>query len=82
MHSKIILKWVAVLTFIACIGFGGMNFTSATKEGELEWNGKQLNTLEVNGKPYVPADELASASGSVLHKSGTIIRWLLGWTAL
>ncbi|MDM5197363.1 transporter substrate-binding domain-containing protein [Fictibacillus enclensis] len=68
MRSKIILKWVAVLTFIACMGFGGMNFTSATKEGELEWNGKQLNTLEVNGKPYVPADELASASGSVLHK--------------
>ncbi|MCK6255560.1 transporter substrate-binding domain-containing protein [Fictibacillus sp. KIGAM418] len=69
MRKTTVLKWMVVLSFLAGIIFGGMNFSSATKDsGDVEWNGSQLSTLEVNGKPYVPADELAKASGSELHK--------------
>ncbi|MED2974976.1 transporter substrate-binding domain-containing protein [Fictibacillus sp. B-59209] len=69
MRKSMVLKWLAVLGFLACVFLGGMSFTSATKSsGEVEWNGSQLSSMEVNGKPYVSAEELAQATGSELHK--------------
>ncbi|WP_234293355.1 transporter substrate-binding domain-containing protein [Fictibacillus sp. FJAT-27399] len=69
MRKTMVLKWLAVLGILAFVFLGGMSFTSATKSsGEVEWNGSQLSSMEVNGKPYVSAEELAQATGSELHK--------------
>lgn len=69
MRKSGLWKWMVVLSFLCGMAFGGMDFTSATKDsGEVEYNGSQLSTTEINGKPYISAAELASASGSELYK--------------
>ncbi|WP_257348780.1 transporter substrate-binding domain-containing protein [Pseudalkalibacillus decolorationis] len=62
---------ILIVALLGILVVAGLNFplAEAQKSGHaLDWNGKTISTLEVNGKPYVQVEKVAQAAGVNLHK--------------
>jgi cyclohexadienyl dehydratase len=60
---------IAVVCLLGFLIIAGWNFTQAgaNKTGNIDWNGKNVSTVELNGKSYVSVDHVAAASGFNQH---------------